>query len=287
VSKSLDDSLWRLTGRFVRCLRKSHSLREIEIVPRQAPRKVLVLAPHADDETVGAGGALYNHHVAGDSITLLVMTDGATCSKANDYQDIIHVRRQEILQVQAILGLTEVIFWTCQDGNLATCHGAGKKLTGMLEDVGPDVVYLPFVIDKHPDHVAANRLFAFAFKESGIDDCEVRAYEGSFPLTLKTANTYIDITDAIERKALALACYESQTIAFGCRLPYNRKLSYMLSSEIRYLETFFSCWADRYCAFVLEAPLRTGEYLLPIALCPSLTIIPYLWNLVVRRGAIC
>ena len=40
-----------------------------------APKRVLVLTPHADDETFGAGGSLLRHHEHGDSIRVLLFSD--------------------------------------------------------------------------------------------------------------------------------------------------------------------------------------------------------------------
>ena len=46
------------------------------IAAEGGPRRVLVVAPHPDDETVGAGGVAALHVAAGDAVTVVVATDG-------------------------------------------------------------------------------------------------------------------------------------------------------------------------------------------------------------------
>src|SRR3954452_15113024 len=40
--------------------------------------RVLVLAPHPDDETLGCGGTIFRHRRAGDALTVLIVTDGGS-----------------------------------------------------------------------------------------------------------------------------------------------------------------------------------------------------------------
>src|SRR5262245_23863247 len=47
-----------------------------ELLEKPEGTRVLVVAPHADDEALGCGGTLAKHHIAGDRITVVFMTDG-------------------------------------------------------------------------------------------------------------------------------------------------------------------------------------------------------------------
>ena len=39
-------------------------------------KKIIVLAPHPDDEIIGCGGTIYTYHLRNSEITVVFMTDG-------------------------------------------------------------------------------------------------------------------------------------------------------------------------------------------------------------------
>ena len=41
-------------------------------------KKVLIIVAHQDDETIGCGGAIYQHHLNGDQVFCLSFTDGVS-----------------------------------------------------------------------------------------------------------------------------------------------------------------------------------------------------------------
>ena len=54
---------------------------EMQLIPYESVRKIegtriLVLAPHPDDEVFGCAGAIMRHVAAGDSVRVAVVTDG-------------------------------------------------------------------------------------------------------------------------------------------------------------------------------------------------------------------
>ncbi len=58
--------------------------------------KILVIAPHPDDETLGCGGTLLRHKAEGDEIHWLIMTK---MNKDIVKENIFNKRKQEIKQV--------------------------------------------------------------------------------------------------------------------------------------------------------------------------------------------
>jgi len=286
LSEVFDNSLWHLAGWLVRRF-TSRTMQELQITSADTPRNVLVLAPHADDESISLGGTLFLHATAGDQVTVVVMTDGASCKRADQYTDIVSVRQQEARQVQAILGFADLIFWNCRDGDLGKCAAARDQLQEVLECIRPEVVYLPFAVDRHPDHVAANYIFAMAFQEAQIQKCEVRVYEGFFPLTLRLANSYVDVSSVADVKTRALGCYQSQTRAIDYVLPYSGKHSLLLPTRPAYSEVFFRCRASNYCTAVLRQHPKPYARLQPISRWKPFTMVVYIWDMVVRRGMSC
>jgi hypothetical protein len=76
-SRWLMKRLGQETGRYL----KSHGLLKVNkynpaILWRQEGRRIVVLAPHMDDEVIGCGGTLYKHIQGGAIVTVIYMTDG-------------------------------------------------------------------------------------------------------------------------------------------------------------------------------------------------------------------
>src|SRR5262245_2441565 len=55
---------------------RSAAFRQPRLCTEPGGQRVLVLAPHPDDEVIGCGGTLYKHTRAGHAVTVVYMTDG-------------------------------------------------------------------------------------------------------------------------------------------------------------------------------------------------------------------
>ena len=92
------------------------------VVLAAPPRgRVLVVAPHPDDEALGCGGALIQHRKQGDRVKVVFVTDGAAGGKLGHYAGLNYreLRRDEARRAGAILGVDELVFWEYPDGRLA------------------------------------------------------------------------------------------------------------------------------------------------------------------------
>lgn len=225
------------------------------VLERPPGTRVLVLAPHPDDETVGCGGTLRKYVDAGARVRVVVMTDGR---QGNDEirrlaendpnrrrreDELTALRRQEALAALDVLGIEEREFLDARDGELrASTAIVAPKLARSLSQWRPDVVLLPFVTDRHRDHFATNCCFVDAIEQldSGwTKSLQCVAYEVWSPIY---ANVYVDITATMDYKRRALNCYQSQIaeldFAGGVEsLNRFRAISGMVGGE--YAEAFF------------------------------------------------
>ncbi len=178
-----------------------------ELIEKPSGTRVVVLSPHPDDDVISCGGTLRKHHLAGDHITSIYLTDGRKGDPDfRNEEELIHERQREAREAAAIIGINELVFLANRDLELRTTHHTVGDLRMLLEDVRPDLVYLPFFMDNHPDHWEANRLFLLAARSlSWRVVCW--AYEGWTPLF---PNRIVNITDQIECKIQAIACYRTQ-----------------------------------------------------------------------------
>jgi LmbE family N-acetylglucosaminyl deacetylase len=124
-----------------------------------AHRRVVVIAAHPDDETLGVGGCLQALHAAGASVSVVVATDGEAAYPALDppaRRDLARVRRAELGAALRAQGLADVsVHWLgLPDSGLAGCaRQLRDALTPLLADA--DAYLAPWTGDPHPDHRAA------------------------------------------------------------------------------------------------------------------------------------
>lgn len=128
-------------------------------------RPALVLAPHADDETLGCGGLIALKRQAGTPVTVLMASDG---SASHRYEQTLHttgtklaaLREAETRTACARLGVEAgaLHFLRCQDSRLADQEP--QLVTAILDSLArcqPQEVYVCALSDGHPDHQALAR----------------------------------------------------------------------------------------------------------------------------------
>jgi LmbE family N-acetylglucosaminyl deacetylase len=178
-----------------------------ECLEKPAGARVMVIAPHPDDETIGCGGTLHKHHLAGDRVTAVFMTDGSkgdALAGGISREALIELREREAQAAAAVLGIDECVFLRNPDTSLqCSAHTVGQ-LSRLLKSLQPDIVYAPSPLETHHDHRAACVIAAHALGEYSRP-VQVYLYEIWTPVT---ANCVVPID--IEHKAAAVRCYRSQ-----------------------------------------------------------------------------
>src|SRR5262249_16698376 len=106
-----------------------------ELLEKPAGTRVMVVAPHADDEPLGCGGPRFKHHLAGDRIAAVFMTDG---SKGDAFTDgiggeaLIELREREARAAASVLGIDECVFLRNPDAALQCSPRAVEQLRRLL-----------------------------------------------------------------------------------------------------------------------------------------------------------
>lgn len=162
-------------------------------------KRVLVLAAHPDDETLGCGGTIVLHKKAGAEISVVVLTDGAKVNVRGE--DIKSLRRAEANEVAGILGIDNIYFFDIPDMELKDhIKFARDKVFELVDDCKPDLIYAPSPVDFHPDHRAVFWL-AMGIAKKGI---KIAFYEIYMPVRF---NMLIDITEVMPLKGKAFSVY--------------------------------------------------------------------------------
>jgi LmbE family N-acetylglucosaminyl deacetylase len=240
----------------LKALLKCYRRPAAEIGGCSTAQHIVVLAPHIDDETISCGGTVRRHVLAGDRVTVLFLTDGSRCARAQP--GIVEQREAEAERaVRQTLGAQELVFWRYPDQGLAAASDLAERLASALRDLSPDVLYVPSAWDPHRDHVAAANLASAA---AGWVRRSVRIYESFCPLTPYGFNRFVDITDVRGAKAAAMDCFSSQVVSFPSIALLNRAQSAVAhAARTASVEVFLEVPPSRYpavCAFMTSTPVR-------------------------------
>ena len=174
--------------------------------------KLLVLAPHPDDEVIGCGGLIALHVAEKRPVKVVILTDGAAADPAGE-QELVRRRREETLAGLAILGEVETVFCEFSDRSLEEHEEALREiLRHQIVSFRPDLIACPSPIEIHPDHVALARALSDLMQESRdllgeAAMTRVAFYEVSQPMR---PNALVDITTVGEKKYRAIRAHASQ-----------------------------------------------------------------------------
>lgn len=194
------------------------------------PKKVLVVAPHPDDESLGCGGTLLRHREKGDELHWLIVT--GMSEAAGFDQDRIKKRAQEIDLVSARYGFSSVTQLGLAPAKLDTLPlsdviGAIGKV---VSTVKPQWVYVPYRNDAHSDHqvvfdaaLSATKSFRYPFIERVLayetlseTDFGFKPEDGGF-----RPNVYVNISAYLKEKLDVLDIFSSEMGEFP--FPRSRK----------------------------------------------------------------
>jgi N-acetylglucosamine malate deacetylase 1 len=170
---------------------------------------VLVIAPHPDDETLGCGGTLIRHVQRGDRVSAIFLTSGELGLKQMPRDEAWRVREHEAQDAAQVLGLAEVHFLRCPDWFLSDhIENTASLLRPLLALVQPALIYVPHVLEWHPDHKAALHVLTMALNPPYTPSPSIRTYEVWTPMP--EFDHVEDITGSMEQKLRAVRCYASQ-----------------------------------------------------------------------------
>jgi LmbE family N-acetylglucosaminyl deacetylase len=131
------------------------------------PAHIVVVAPHPDDETLGAGGLIFSCARRGTRVTVISVTDGEAACPEVPSLDV--VRRRELVSAMRILELApaDIFHLGLPDGGLCDRE---VELDHSLAKCIPDevVIVAPFELDGHADHDAVGRACQRAARERGL-----------------------------------------------------------------------------------------------------------------------
>lgn len=180
-----------------------------QFVVKPSGKKVLVIAPHPDDEVIGCGGVLCKHVQGDDQVAIVYITNGTLIKSHNSYEfeKKVEQRMQEALKALSILNIKDYCCLNLPCRGITVEHKPIQELTSILRAFQADLIYIPHLLDRHPDHFMSNMLLATVLSSLAVQPSLIVGYEIWSPLR---PTLLVNITDYFPTKLAALKAYASQ-----------------------------------------------------------------------------
>ena len=174
--------------------------------------KILVIAPHPDDEVLGMGGTIKKLSKK-NKIILCVVSEGATAQ----YKDkkMIKVRRDSCKKTAKILGISQIIFLDYPDMRLNLSHlDINKKLEEIVEKYRPEIVYTAPKNDLNLDHqMVFNSTLVACRPKSGVKQILCYEIQGNTKVPF-VPNVFENIEKEFPYKIKGFKMYKSEIEEF-------------------------------------------------------------------------
>ncbi len=127
----------------------------------QKNKKVLVVFPHPDDESVMAGGLIQRLVISGFKVTVLSLTEGESgkIHINGKGRSVREIRSGEFAKAMAVLKVSDWVMWSFEDGKLRHKQDWKKRLRSFVKQMGFGLIisYDLSGVSGHPDHVSLSR----------------------------------------------------------------------------------------------------------------------------------
>lgn len=192
--------------------------------------RILIVVAHPDDLDFGCAGSTAAWTAADHNVIYCLVTDGEAggFDEAVSRSEMARIRRKEQTAAAGVVGVTELHFLGFPDGRVEAGLDLRRAISRTIRQTKPDRVVtqsperdLSRIYPSHPDHLAVGEATLCAVYPDARNPFafpELLADEGLRPHTVPElwimggpqADTFVDITETVERKIEALLSHESQ-----------------------------------------------------------------------------
>ena len=184
--------------------------------------RILVVAPHMDDEVLGCGGIMAKYAKEGHEVYVAVVTNGQPPLFTREEDDI---DKANCLEAHKLLGVKETFFLDLPAAMLDTMpkYKLNGAINKVVQKLVPDELYIPHKGDMHFDHKMINEACMVAVRPRSEEAVKrVYVYEtlSETEWDVPSAdnyfmpNVFVDISDYIDLKIEAMAKFSQQIIEY-------------------------------------------------------------------------
>jgi LmbE family N-acetylglucosaminyl deacetylase len=189
-------------------------LRKRSPIEREA-MKVLVIAPHPDDEVLGCGGTIAKFSSEGHEIALCIVTKAYAPEWTEKY---LLQKTNEIKKSNEVLGITQTFFLDFPTIKLDAIRQKeiNDAITGIILNFKPDIVFIPHKGDLNRDHRIVFQSSLVALRPVQHKTRQILSYEVPsetewgreiYPFV---PQAYVDVTAWISKKIDAMRAYQTE-----------------------------------------------------------------------------
>lgn len=173
---------------------------------------VLAIAAHRDDTEIVCGGAMIKFVDLGYQVGILDLTAGESGSRGD-----AQTRAEEAEQASQIMGLHYRHNLHLPDAGLFLTQDNALRVAEIIRQTRPELVILPYWIQRHPDHATASDIGYRGCFLAGLIKMPIPG-EPYRPRKILYSTSFfdidhsfvVDITEQYKRKCEAVACYKTQ-----------------------------------------------------------------------------
>jgi bacillithiol biosynthesis deacetylase BshB1 len=208
---------------------------------------ILVVAPHPDDAELGMGGAIVKFVRQGHAVHVVDMTNGEPTPHGSP-----EIRARESAAAAKVMGVERTLLGL-KNRQVQHTIDARHALAAVIRRHKANWLFVPYPVDAHPDHVAVTKIAEDARFDAKLTQTDIPGapfypkrviYYFCTHLRMNfTPNFCIDVSDTMEQKMAALACYPSQFVDASGHVPEMvRTIGAYFGSRIgtAYAEPFFT-----------------------------------------------
>ena len=194
-------------------------------------KRILILAPHCDDEVLGCGGIMAKYSSLGHDVNVAIITNGHLGAPELFSKKGTERVRFEALEAHKILGVNKTIFLDYPAPKLDTiaAYKLSNSIAEVIDELSIDTIYIPHRGDIHKDHRITYEAALVASRPiNGNSVTHIYSYETlsetewapPFGDDMFIPTVFEDITLHIRNKLDAFACFETQVKEY----PHPRSL---------------------------------------------------------------
>jgi len=196
--------------------------------------KILIVAAHPDDETLGAGATIAKHAENGDRVHVLILGEGITSRKKQTKTAELYLLRKHCRRALNILGVKNVYFLNLPDNMFDNIPllSIVKEVENKINKIKPDIIYTHYESDLNVDHQLTFRAVMTACRPVNNKIKKILCFEvpsstewSALNKNSFTPNCFVNVESTLGKKLAALKEYKKEMRSF----PHPRSIEYVKS----------------------------------------------------------
>lgn len=182
-------------------------------------KKILIFAPHPDDEILGVGGTIVKNIKQGNDVYVCIVTKGQPPLFSN--LELNQRNQDDAKRCHEFLGIKRTFFFDYPAADLESVKrfNLNGRILDIIKEIQPDEVYIPHIGDMQKDHQIVVDACMVALRPKYFPQVKrILAYETlsetewNLPNVSNAfiPNLFVDITETLEIKKKALSFFSLQ-----------------------------------------------------------------------------